>query len=666
MQMTQEELRIGIDTGGTFTDFVFFSSEELEIKKIPSTPRNPSLAIWAGIEKEIQDNPFPFIIHGTTVATNALLERKGGPIAIITTEGFEDILFIGRQTRKNLYSLEGEQSRPLLPQNHCFGIHERTTSTGVVEIGISPHALDKIFEQIKKTKSEAVAVCLINSYANGSNEAAIKKALQNSGLFLSVSSEILPEYREYERMSVTAVNAYLMPVISRYLSDLESKLGKVKLRVMQSNEGHISPAAAKSDPIKTSLSGPAGGVVAAFHLGNRAGFKNIITFDMGGTSSDVSLLDGQIRRTNESVIGNFPIRIPIIDIHSVGAGGGSIAFLDRGHSLRVGPQSAGAQPGPACYGRGRSPTVTDANLVLGRLVPDFFLGGRMKIHPERSFQAIEKIAARMKKTVEETAEGIIDIANATMEKAIRVISIERGFDPRNFSLFSFGGAGGMHAADIASHLKMPRVIVPQNAGVLSALGLLLADSIKDYSKSILKALDSLKKDELKRHFAVLAQNGLKDMKKEGFNPGQIQIIPSLDIRYAGQSYEINIPYTEQRSIETSFHRAHTRMYAYHHLDHPVEIVNIRVKALGTTTKIPFRKKRLGSTDPTEALFGRQTIVYNRRRQQTHLFKRKLLKSGNLILGPALIVDEESTTLLPPDWNLTVDGFDNMIIQREKQ
>jgi N-methylhydantoinase A/oxoprolinase/acetone carboxylase beta subunit len=666
MQMTREELRIGIDTGGTFTDFVFFSSQGLEITKIPSTPRNPSLAIWAGIEKEIADHPSPFIIHGTTVATNALLERKGGPISIITTEGFEDILFIGRQTRKDLYSLTGEQRRLLLPRSHCFGIHERTTSKGVVEIKISPQALDLIIEQIKKTKSEAVAVCLINSYANGSNEAVIKKKLQTSGLFLSVSSEILPEYREYERMSVTAVNAYLMPVISRYLSDLEGKLGRIKLRVMQSNEGHISPAAARSDPIKTSLSGPAGGVVAAHHLGNKAGFKNIITFDMGGTSSDVSLMDGQIRRTNESVIGNFPIRIPIIDIHSVGAGGGSIAFLDRGHSLRVGPQSAGAQPGPACYGKGRSPTVTDANLVLGRLVPDFFLGGRLKIHPERSFQAIEKVADRIKKTVEETAEGIIDIANATMEKAIRVISIERGFDPRNFSLFSFGGAGGMHAVDIASHLKMPRVIVPQNAGVLSALGLLLADSVKDYSKSILRALDGLKKEELKRHFAGLAQKGLRDMIREGFNPGQIRILPTIDLRYAGQAYEINIPYSEQRSIEASFHRAHSQMYAYHHSDHPVEIVNIRVKVLGTTAKIPFRKKRLGSSDPTQALFGRQTIVYNRRRQQTHLFKRRLLIPGNLILGPALIVDEESTTFLPPGWNLTVDGFDNMIIHREQQ
>lgn len=661
--MIKENLRVGIDTGGTFTDFVFFSSEGLGIKKIPSTPADPSQAILEGIEKDIPDNPSLSIVHGTTVATNALLERKGGSIAVITTKGFEDILFIGRQTRRLLYSLKGEQRRPLLARSRCFGIQERTTSGGVVEKTIPQESLRQLVQKITKSEVEAVAVCLINSFANGSNEAVIKKALQKSRFLVSVSSEILPEYREYERMSVAAVNAYLMPVISRYLADLENRLGKIKIRIMLSNEGHISPSVAKSDPIKTSLSGPAGGVVAAFYLGNKAGYKNIITFDMGGTSSDVSLLDGRIRRSSESVIGHFPIRIPIIDIHSVGAGGGSIARLDSGGSLRVGPQSAGASPGPACYGRGHLPTVTDANLVLGRLAPHFFLGGRMKIHPERSRTAIEELAVRMNKTSEETAGGIIDIANATMEKAIRVISIERGFDPRHFSLYSFGGAGGMHAVDIASHLKMPRVIIPQNAGVFSSLGLLLADSIKDYSKSLLKPLDEVTESELSRQVAQMARRGLRDMEKEGFAPSQIQIVPSADLRYCGQSYEINIPYTGRDSIEESFHRAHTRMYAYRHAGHPVEMVTIRVKAVGRTEKIPFRKKRPGSSRPADAFFGRQTIVCDRRRHRASLFKRKLLKPGNQIEGPALVVDEDSTTLLPPGWKLEVDGYENLIIER---
>ena len=322
---------------------------------------------------------------------------------------------------------------------------------------------------------------------------------------------------------------------------------------MQSNEGYISPSIAKSEPIRTSLSGPAGGVVAAFHLGKTAGIQNLITFDMGGTSSDVSLLDGQIRRTNESSIGDFPIRMPIIDIHSVGAGGGSIAYLDRGGSLKVGPQSAGAQPGPACYGMGDEPTVTDANLVLGRLVPDFFLGGKMKIYPERSRRAVKKIAGTIGKSIESTAEGIIKIANSTMEKAIRVISIERGFDPRSFGLCSFGGAGGMHAVDVASHLSMSKVIVPKNAGVLSAVGLLLADSIKDYSKSVIKLVDKTGKKELKGLYSKLIKKSIRDMKKEGFVDHQIKIFPTLDLRYSGQSYEISIPYKENSSFDSAFH-----------------------------------------------------------------------------------------------------------------
>ncbi|MGD2295751.1 MAG: hydantoinase/oxoprolinase family protein [Candidatus Aminicenantes bacterium] len=660
------EIRIGVDTGGTFTDFVFFADGGLGIKKVPSTPKNPSLAIHAGIEDYLRIPFSPFIIHGTTVATNALLERKGGRISLITTEGFEDILFIGRQTRKHLYSLKGEQRIPLLPRKRCFGLDERTTAAGIVEKQISVDALNIILDKIIAMNTEAVAVSLINSYANGSNEKIIKDELEKKALSFSISSEILPEHREYERTSVTAVNAYLIPVISRYLSNLELKLSRAKLRIMQSNEGYISPSTAKANPIRTALSGPAGGVVAAYHLGKAGGERNLITFDMGGTSSDVSLLDGQIRRTNESIIGDFPVRMPLIDIHSVGAGGGSIAYLDRGGSLRVGPQSAGAHPGPACYGVGYDPTVTDANLVLGRLVPDFFLGGQMKIYPERSRKAINKIAERIGKTAAETAEGIIEIANATMEKAIRVISIERGFDPRGFTLFSFGGAGGMHAVDIASHLQMPKVIVPKNAGVLSALGLLLADSIKDYSNSVLKKTISLKKGELNRLLSRLKKKSVMEMEKEGFEESQIKLFPSLDLRYLGQSYEITLPLTDDgQSIESAFHRAHQKMYSYHHPDRPVEIVNIRIKAVGTTKKIRFRRYPLQNTEPFGAQFGNQEIIYARKKHQAPLYKRSQLQPKNRIEGPALIVDLESTTLLPPGWNLDVDRFFNLIIRRKK-
>ena len=664
----KNEVRIGVDTGGTFTDIIIYINGKIEINKIPSTPKNPSLAILEGINEFLEGEPPPLVIHGTTVATNSLLERKGVRIALITTRGFEDILFIGRQTRRKLYSLRGERRDPLLPRHLCFGLDERMSASGKVEKKISLSGLQEILEKIKKMKAEAVAVSLINSYANPSHEKAVSRELKKKKILASVSSDILPEHREYERTATTAVNAYLMPVVSQYLSNLEKKMQDAELRIMQSNEGYISPTKARSEPIRTALSGPTGGVVGAFHLAKTAGFQNIITFDMGGTSSDVSLIDGKIRRTNESVIGDFPIRIPVIDIHSVGAGGGSIACVDRGGSLRVGPQSAGADPGPACYGYGNIPTVTDANLVLGRLVPEFFLGGKMKIYPKRSRDVLEKLAKKINKSLIETATGIIEIANANMEKAIRVISIEKGFDPRNFALFSFGGAGGMHAADIASHLKMPLVIVPKNAGVLSSLGLLLADSIKDYSKSILKTEEKISKEELEKHFAELREKSFKNMQEDGFGKDKVRIYPFLDLRYFGQSYEITIPYRNNKASDFSFvsdfHKAHRKLYSYHHEQKPVEIVNIRVKAVGKSKKIKLKRLPPKNKKPERALIKKQAIHYKGKTYKASVFNRSLLSTGNKMNGPALIVDTESTTFLPPSWTSEVDGFLNLLIQKE--
>ncbi|UCC41348.1 MAG: hydantoinase/oxoprolinase family protein [Candidatus Aminicenantes bacterium] len=668
----ENAVRIGVDTGGTFTDFVIHYNGKIEIKKIPSTPHNPSIAILEGVKEFLNKASAPSIIHGTTVATNSLLERKGGRIALITTKGFEDILFIGRQTRRELYSLRGESRIPLLSRNLCFGACERTSVSGKVENKVRLSGLRKILQKIKKSRIEAVAISLIHSYANSSNEKIIARELEKNKFFVSISSSILPEHREYERTAVTTVNAYLMPVISKYLMKLEEKMEKADLRIMQSNEGYISPARAKSEPIRTALSGPAGGVVGGFHLAKAAGFKNIITFDMGGTSSDVSLVDGNIRRTNESLIGDFPLRIPIIDIRSVGAGGGSIAYIDRGSSLRVGPQSAGADPGPACYGSGSDPTVTDANLVLGRLVPEFFLGGEMKIYPERSHKALQKLAKRIKKPFLETAEGIIEIANANMEKAIRVISIERGFDPRNFSLFSFGGAGGMHAVEIASNLKIARVIVPKNAGVLSALGLLLADSIKDYSKSILKISEDITKKELDKHFAELKEKGLKDMKEDGFEEREVSILPLLDLRYLGQSYEITIPYTHIDKFTSvfsfipDFHKTHTKLYSYCHAQQPVEIVNVRVKAIGAGKKINLKKQSPEGQDSESAFLKKQDLFYEGKKYKASVFNRSLLRPGNRMTGPSLIADFDSTTFLPPSYSLEVDGFLNLLIHKRKK
>jgi N-methylhydantoinase A/oxoprolinase/acetone carboxylase beta subunit len=487
----------------------------------------------------------------------------------------------------------------------------------------------------------------------------------------SLSCDILPEHREYERTVVTAVNAYLMPVISRYLKNLGNKLHTPNLRIMQSNEGYISPEIAKAEPIRTALSGPAGGVVGAYHLGKSIGLNRMISFDMGGTSSDVCLIDGEIQRTNESRIGDFPIRLPIIDIHTVGAGGGSIAYVDSGGSLRVGPESAGAEPGPACYGKGNLPTVTDANLVLGRLVPEFFLGGKMRIYPERSHRVLETLANKINKTPLQTASGIIQIANANMEKAIRVISIERGHDPRDFTLMSFGGAGGMHAMDIATNLKISSIIVPKNAGVLSAVGLLMANSIKDYSRSILKTSEQTTRKELDKHLLELQKKSLQDMKKEGFQQEDIQISPFLDLRYLGQSYEITLPYligeADSMSFVNAFHKAHRRLYSYHHPERPVEIVNIRLKSIGITKKIKLTKHRMQqSTPPKQARLQNQHLYHGGKKYRAPAYLREHLEPGNRITGPALIVDQESTTFLPPSYSLRVDGFMNLVIREKNQ
>ena len=660
------EIRIGVDTGGTFTDFVIALDGVLEVQKIPSSPDDPSRAILDGIQKYLETCPNPFIIHGTTVATNTLLERKGKRIALITTKGFEDVLFIGRQVRKNLYSLKGEDRFPLLPRSLCFGLEERTTAAGKVEKKISSHELQTTLDPIKAKHVKAVAVSLINSYANPLNEKFIRQKLEAENIQYSLSSDILPEHREYERTVVAAVNAYLMPVISQYLKILEHKLQNPNLRIMQSNEGYISPEIAKAEPIRTALSGPAGGVVGAFHLGKSIGLNRMISFDMGGTSSDVCLIDGDIQRTNESKIGDFPVRLPIIDIHTVGAGGGSIAYVDSGGSLRVGPESAGADPGPACYGKGNLPTVTDANLVLGRLVPEFFLGGKMRIYPERSHRVLKNLATKIDKTPLETASGIVQIANANMEKATRVISIERGFDPRDFALISFGGAGGMHAIDIASNLNIATIIVPKNAGVLSALGLLMADSIKDYSRSILKTAERTTKKEIEKHLYELQKKSIQDMKKEGFQQEDIQISPFLDLRYLGQSYEITLPYrlkqADHLSFISEFQKAHQRLYSYHHPERPVEIVNIRLKSIGVTKKIKLKKRQIRQETPSkQALLKKQALYYKGKKYQASVYIREYLEPGNRISGPALIVDQESTTFLPPLYSLKVDGLLNLIL-----
>lgn len=662
-------VRIGIDTGGTFTDFVVWKDGRLSNRKVLSTPRDPSHAIFEGIGDILKASSGVFVVHGTTVATNALLQRKGGRIALVTTAGFEDVLAIGRQTRRELYSLRPEDRFELIPPALRFGIRERTLATGRIEKAASRAEIREVIAKIRKAGAEAVAVCLLHSYVNPRNEEIVAAELEKEGLMASVSSRLLPEHREFERMSTTATNAYLMPVMDRYLTEFDRRLIRSELRIMQSNEGYISPARARIEPIKTALSGPAGGAVGARVLARAAGIQNIISFDMGGTSTDVSLIEGRIRRTHEARIGDFPIRLPIIDIHSVGAGGGSIAYTDRGGSLRVGPQSAGADPGPACYGLGDLPTVTDANLCLGRLDPDFFLGGKMRIYPERSRAVVGNLARQIGKSLKETALGIVAVANANMEKAIRVISVERGYDPRGFALFPFGGAGGMHAVEMADHLGMLTIIVPRNAGVLSAFGLLMADSIKDYTRSLMKPDFRVTLSELEREFRALEEASRRDMAEDGFTDKDLILERSLDCRYLGQSYEIDVPYrkgrTAGRAFLESFHSRHKKLYSYRHDGRPVEIVNLRVKAVAVTPKVPLVKERGTPAMDPKAVVGRQPIFSGRSAHAGLVLDRSRLRPGNTVRGPALIIDPESTTFLPPGYAARVDRYSNLIIRKAR-
>ncbi len=656
-------IRLGVDTGGTFTDFVMMDSSQLKVHKVLSTPSNPALAVIQGLQdlgvlgKEVD------IIHGSTVATNALLERRGARLALITTAGFEDLLTIGRQTRRELYNIMVEERRPLVDRQFCFGLSERIGYDGQIILSLDLKALDRLIQKLKRNKIESVVVCFLHSYANPAHERKVGEKLARSNIYFSLSSDVLPEYREYERASTTAINAYVAPLMDRYINHLEKELGGASLKIMQSNGGCLSAAAARKKPVTTILSGPAGGVVGASAIAFQAGFRRLISFDMGGTSTDVSLCDGAIMTTTETEISHLPLKLPVIDIHSVGSGGGSIAYLDEGGALRVGPQSAGADPGPICYGKGEEITVTDANLVLGRLDPGHFLGGTMKIYPEKAHKAMAEFARKLNLKAEELAEGIIRVADATMERAIRVISVERGYDPRDFALVSFGGAGGMHACSLASRLRIPVVIVPKNAGVLSALGMLLSDVVKDYSRSVLIRNEKISLEEINRLFEPLINQARQDLFKEGFTSGRLRLLRFLDVRYVGQSYELTVPVSAR--FRHDFNRLHLRRYGYADASRPVEVVNLRVKAIGLTDKPPLPKLEKRGKPLSQALLDERLMIFEGQKFKARIYDRQHFEPGHEFDGPAVIVDYESTAVLPPGWQARVDRFGHLIMRTKK-
>jgi N-methylhydantoinase A len=676
---TRTPLRIAIDSGGTFTDCVWLQDSTLRILKVFSTPADPAQAIADAVQKIAGDAQDIVVLHGTTVGTNTLLQRKGARVAFVTTAGFEDSIEIGRQQRPKLYDFFFEKDPSLAPSELRFGVDERTSAEGTVLRVPTAESLKTLASLIAAQRPQAIALSLLFSFANPANEKAVAVALAALDLPLSISHQILPEFREYERASTVLVNAYLQPVMQSYLHKLQERAGSggktAHIFVMQSSGGITALATAAEQPVRTVLSGPAGGIVGAAAVAKRSGFDRIITFDMGGTSSDVALVDGKPTTTNEADVAGLPVRVPVLDIHTVGAGGGSLARFDAGGALRVGPESAGADPGPICYGKGERPTVTDANLLLGRLPADQFLGGDFQLDLPRTqnivAQWLKKNNSRL--SSEEFAAGVVRVVNANMEKAVRVVSIERGHDPRQFSLVAFGGAGAMHACDLAHALRIPRVIVPAYPGALSALGILISDVVKDHSRTVLLRISSSAKNNHARNFrtkrkeafsaqldpifAELKRNIADELKKEDWQ-GRAVFEPSCDIRYRGQGYELNLPYTAD--VLQRFHAEHQRRYGYSSPERDIEIVTVRMRGRVASPEKLSRlkiKEEQGKLKPSTLL-----VHFAGRRYKTQVVPRSAINAGKRYLGPAIITEYSATTVVPPGLSYSKDRAGNLVIE----
>ena len=662
-------LRIGIDIGGTFTDFVVHDLVDGRITtfKILSNPTKPAITVLQGLKIIGLDQPAQ-IIHGSTVATNALLERKGARTALVTTRGFKDVIEIARQNRPSLYDWSAKPAPVLVPSYLRAEVDERVDYQGNVLTPLEPSQLDEIIKLLTQNNVESVAVCLIFSFLHPQHEQMIVEKLRNSGYFVSASSEILPEYREYERTSTTVVNAYVSPILDRYLAKLETDLPNSRIQIMQSNGGMISVNEASQNGVRCILSGPAGGIIGAQNIAQTIMSESsinlpdqaikIVTFDMGGTSTDVSLIKGLPGLTTEAAIGGCPIHLPILDIHTIGAGGGSIAYVDSGGSLRVGPQSAGAFPGPACYGNGVLPTVTDANLVLGRLIPDRFLGGHMQIDPDRAYAALTTLGTSINLTAIQAAFGVIEVVNAQMERALRVISVERGHDPRDFSLFSFGGAGGLHAIELARHMGIPKVIISKYASTLSAFGMLASNVIKDYVKTIMLP-GIIPQETIQNLFSPMVAQGNIEIQNEGIQKDQIEILCSLDVRYTGQSYELNVPYSED--FISDFYKAHSFMYGYAYMDKAIEIVNLRVRAIGKVIPISLPPISTNQIYNDPAPIEYRQVEMSEGSSFLAVFAFERLAPGTKFVGPALIVSSDTTILINKNDVVNVDNYQNLLI-----
>ncbi len=650
---------LAVDTGGTFTDLVLLADGRVETLKVPSTPSDPAQAVLDGARRILGERGPWVLLHGSTVATNSLLERRGARVVLVTNEGFQDVIEIGRQNRPQLYALVGHRPPPLVARDDRLGVPGRLGPRGEEVEPLDPSVLEALATLVTEREADAVAVCLLHAYANPEHERAVAEALDCTGLPLSISSELLPEFREYERTSTTVVNAYVAPVMSRYLGRLSDESGAERVTIMGSNGGALPVARARREPVHTVLSGPAGGVVGALTWARRAGHERILSFDMGGTSTDVSLCPGRPLQTREFEIDGQPVAIPVIDIHTVGAGGGSLARLDAGGALRVGPQSAGADPGPVCYGRGgEGVTVTDAHVWLGRLPVDAFLGGEGHLDRDAIREPLEAIARGLGKSPEETAEGILAVADTAMERALRVISVERGYDPADFAVVAFGGAGALHVAELTSRLGAERALVPPDPGLLSAYGMLASPVTREASRTVLVATDADDVDVVVASaFEELERQARGEMLEEGADPDALAVERWVDARYRGQSFELRVPAS---GWVERFHQAHDERYGYQRLDAPVEAVTLRavVTAPAVELDVPTLPEAR-EPPPVEET----TIFYGGRSLPGRRVWRKHLGAGHALEGPIVIQEYSATTWVPPEWTVEVDAWGCLHLRR---
>ena len=675
--------RLGIDVGGTFTDLLLLDEDNGEIRllKTPSTPEDQSIGIIDGTtalldRANVRPGDIRTVLHGTTVSTNIVLEEKGARVGLLVTENFEQVLHLARsQTPGPLAGwMIMQKPDPLADLEHTRGVPERIDARGRVLQPLDESRAREAIRELLDAGVESITVSLMHSYANDAHEQRLKTLVLETGadIPVSLSSEILPEFREYERTLVTVMNAYVRPSMRRYLQSLDDKLRGVDLsatvHIVRSDGGLMSIARASDSPAHTMLSGPAGGVSGAAFVAGLAGHRNALGFDMGGTSTDVSLVrDGVPTISRQTALGYYPIKVPSVEVHSVGAGGGSIAHVPMTGALRVGPQSAGAVPGPACYGNGGiEPTVTDANVVLGRLPPSL-LGGEMALDTDASSAAVGKIASALNLDVNQAAQGILDIVNENMFGALRLVTVQKGLDPRDFALVAFGGAGPLHGNALGMLAGCFPVIVPPTPGVLSALGFLCSDAKNEFARTYIRTIDEADPADVRAVLKALGEQARTWLREEGVSEAEQTVRFEADVRYLRQGYEFSLDVTQdplanggREALHERFGARHEQLYGFR-LDHPVELVNLRAVGAASVTQVSFPRFERGDSDPRDAVADETRVYFGRDFAPALVYDRARLRSGHIVPGPAIITQPDTTTVIHPEHVGEVDEYLNVLI-----